>query len=300
MIDEDAAAVNSEFLMIMNAVEAYDVYKSMQGTRGLINLVSFRGARFPCTVGIVVDLDRKDGEFLSKIDDGLVSDDDFYFIGGALDDFTGALAEPLVELCATGSATSSNPFDPEVVIGARGARASAASGSTGACSRAVYRKQGERLVRSEPRGLVPVALGADARYGPDLPIFERVVELSVLNALCEVFEGGSRNFLGLPANMRRAGGDIDASRYSGYLDFKDMLHVRVHAAVQKFVDVHRDGFVYDNVMRLVRGFALAAEVGRLPCATDRLPQILEAGPLDADAKTRQFEIEIIKITSSLD
>lgn len=283
------------FLAVFNAAEAYDFYSNQkaQGAK-IIDIVSFQGAKFPCTVGIVIGAQGDEMEPFFHSTEGMPQDEEVYFVYGMSEDFLNPTIQPIAELCISGSFSLSNPFDPKFVIGNK-FQVQQSNGQAVNGFPVLYEKKHGKLVKSYPITFPFTALEANERLNS--PFFHRVIDLAALNAMCEVFDCASRDFHGLPVAMRRAGGDIDSRQYANYSQYRELLHKHVDAALGHFIDAHNDGFTYENVLRIVRALSLCAETGNLPFAISRWLQILAAHQFTADEKTRQFEIEMIQLAS---
>ncbi|PRD41161.1 hypothetical protein C5748_23250 [Phyllobacterium phragmitis] len=301
--DKDAADGRHEgarnpaggLLAMFNAVELYEFYVRQKGKGAqLLNIMSFQGAKFPCTVGIVIGSHNSGIEPFFQSEDGVPRDEHVYFVYGMPGDFLNPAIQPIAELCVSGAFSLSNPFDPKFVNGASH-QASQGRSDAAIDVPVLYKKKDGRLVKVGPVTFPFDILRADERTHS--PLFDRIVELAGLNAMCEIFEGGLRDFHGLPVAMRRAGGDIDSRNYESYSEYLDLLRGHVNVALRSFLDAHKNGFTYENVVRIVRALSLPVELGKLPFAVSRWPQILDTHQLSADEQARQFEIEMIRLAS---
>ncbi|GAB1584246.1 hypothetical protein [Phyllobacterium phragmitis] len=283
------------FLAVFNAAETYDFYSDQKakGTK-TIDIVSFQGAKFPCTVGVVIGPQGGEIEPFFHSVEGVPQDEQVYFVYGMPEDFLNPTVQPIAELCMSGTFSLSNPFDPKFVIGNE-FQARQSGGEAAIDFPVLYGKQCGRLVKICPITFPFKVLESSGRLNS--PLFHRIIDLAALNAMCEIFDCGLRDFHGLPVAMRRAGGDIDSTQYASYSQYRQLLHEHVDAALGHFIDVHKDGFTYENVLRIVRALSLCAETGNLPFAISRWLQILAAQRFTADEQARQFEIEMTRLAS---
>lgn len=301
--DTDEAALQQEsvhkslpgFLAIFNAAEAYDFYwkQKAKGAK-IIDIVSFKGAAFPCTVGIFICPQK--GEIESDFHSawGVLQDEQVYFVYGMPKEFLDPTVQPIAELCISGAFSLSNPFDPKFVINNE-IRSGQNSDEATLCLPVLYGKKGGRLVKIRPITFPFEVLESNKRLNS--PLFQRIVDLAASNAMCEIFDYGLRDFHSLPVAMRRAGGDIDSKRYACYSQFRQRMHEHVVGALGHFIDAHTDEFAYENVLRIVRALSVSAETGNLPFALLRWSQILAGRRFTADEQARQFEIEMIRLAS---
>lgn len=281
-------------LAVFNASEAYDFYlRQKEIGINFINIVSFHGAKFPCTVGMVIDQESNGIGLILQLED-IPQDEHIYFIYGLQKDFLSPSTTPLVELCMSGAFSLSNPFDPALVNEANQRALQHRNGIT-AKYPVLYKKQGDKLIKIGPIRFQFEVLHTDERI--DSVLFNRIVELAGSNAMCEIFNSGLKSFHALPNTMRRAGGDIDSTKYKSYSEFQNLLTGHVDAALRQFVGLWRNDFTYENAVRIVRALSLSAEVGKLSFSAIRWPQILSITQLSAEEQTRQFEIEVIRLAT---
>ncbi|KXF77927.1 hypothetical protein ATN84_24740 [Paramesorhizobium deserti] len=285
----------SAFLAVFNAAEVYDFYSDLKAKGAkTIDIVSFQGAKFPCTVGIVIGSQGGEMEPFFHSTDGVLQDEQVYFLYGMPEDFLNPTVQPIAELCMSGVFSLSNPFDPKFVIGNK-LQVEQSGGGVATGFPVLYGKRCGKLVKICQITFPFRALEASERLNS--PLFHRVIDLAALNAMCEIFDCGLRDFHGLPVAMRRAGGDIDSTRYADYSQYRQLMHGHVDAALGHFIDARKDGFRYENVLRIVRALSLCSEIGVLPFAISRWLQILAAHQFTADEQARQFEIEMIRLVS---
>lgn len=250
----------------------------------MVHLFSFSGTSLPTTVAIQAPGD------ISMIAEVLAgfshtpNDKNLLFVQGApLRPSSPFILSPPQEL---GSATS-NPYDPILFFLDEDQQS-----LTGRQDHYVaYSKRG-RLLNYVNSGSFRIT-SFEWRNAYEMPAGRRFVELLATQLLAELFVSVSAVPSDLPVFLRRGSGQIDIRMYGTFEAYKDALCPSVLAALWSFIRVHPQGLLFENLMRLARGYSLAFEIGNMEKASCRWEQLLNSKEFSAEQLTRQFEIELI-------
>lgn len=272
------------FLIVFNAGEYYEEYKLIaEGDTQFINIMSFSGAKFPCTIGVPFEMwDERAQEFHARAGSG-------YIISGA-DQFLVDISDrPLAEMLAGIHLTLNNPFDPLLVE-----RSASAAHESRVGDPVILTFDGGR-VYCAGRAFFNFTL---LQYPKDVKAIQedvnlnRVVDLVCVNALAELFMEGGWMLKEAPDFIRVCAGVVKASNFDDFQEFSSHIKDNFKKLVLSHICSSCNFVIYDHILRIARGLAISHEIENVPFALERWSQLLGAKELNISERVRQFEMEM--------
>lgn len=266
------------FVIVFNAAEALETFEALAdaGTP-YIDIMSFHGAALPCTIGIPF------AEWNAEAENLCLAVPDAYVLSAAQPDFIVTSKVPMAEMLVERHCTLNNPFDPKAVRSARQARAA--------------RTAGPQLLEFSAgrfKALGPAAYRLDF-LAPGAPPIRRLVALACLCALGEMFREARFKFIGARDDIRWMSGVIKRDGYQGFATFSGGVLDDAVALLMEEIAAERSLPAYGDMMKIVRGLAIAGETKRRQEALDRWRQLRSASAIDQEQRFAQFQIEALSL-----
>lgn len=281
-------ALVAPFLIVFNAAESFDAYRLVVESKvRFVTLMSFPGATFPCTIGVVLDDWNELARNIYKRSRGYI----LSRAGKYLADTSDA---PFAEMLSNPQFTLNNPFDPVVVLRLAMDEGRDVAGDAGRDAGLVLTVDGEEFHCVHSAGFdfahhrYPGEID-DTRENSDIG---RIIDLACLNAIAQLFVEGEWKFVGAPDFVRMCAGVVNSSTYSGFADLVARTRAPMTEIVEKYICAATGSVQYAHVLQLARGVAISEESNNIPLCLKRWEQLLEAEQLGLTEKVRQFELEM--------